>query len=266
MNHHPFTAEAQHARTVTGGAGFISSNTLGAWWRRDTTPVIDDLSGGKRKSESAAEFRQMTSATRTPASRRVPPVGHPLRGAGGCGSAPTTGNDADERGGIHPCLAGLWTMAWRRWCSFQGATAGGPRPPLPIPTARVPLRPDKYCMELYGGLYQRLRPAPHRAATPCLRPPAEPHGEAGVCAILTQLMLDGKTPPSSARRARARPCMWGTSREPARTRTRRRQTINIASATNACRRPLRDPPAPRASAATHPEAAPRQTVRIVCTL
>lgn len=194
---------------VTGGAGFIGSNTVDALVAAGhDVAVIDDLSGGKRENlHLAAAFHHMD--IRDPdmpdvfATFRPTHVIHFAAQMDVRISLEQPVHDADVNVGgsirvLQACVDhGVEKVVL---ISTAGAIYGEPEvlpaseayPPLPV----CHYGQSKYCMELYGGLYQRVYGLRYTVLryTNVYGPRQNPHGEAGVCAILTQLMLDGKTP------------------------------------------------------------------------
>lgn len=194
---------------VTGGAGFIGSHTADALaGAGHEVAVVDDLSGGKRENLHPAAALH-TLDIRDPgldgvfAAFRPERVLHFAAQMDVRRSLEQPVHDADVNVGgsirvLEACVKhGVGKVVL---ISTAGAMYGEPES-LPA-TETFPARPachygqSKYCMELYGGLYGRVYGLRHTVLrySNVYGPRQNPHGEAGVCAILTQLMLDGKRP------------------------------------------------------------------------
>jgi UDP-glucose 4-epimerase len=199
---------------VTGGAGFIGSNLVDALVARgDRVAVIDDLSTGRRSNiagalESGIEFIEADvrdrDAVRTAISAAEPRVVYHL-GA----QIDVRKSVADPRfdldlngGGTLELLEASREAGVERFvfASTAGAIYGegeGRSLPFDEDAECVPDAPygqSKFAAEGYVGLYARL----HGLATVSLRlanvygPRQDPLGEAGVVAIFSGALLDGR--------------------------------------------------------------------------
>jgi UDP-glucose 4-epimerase len=201
---------------VTGGAGFIGSNLVDALVERgDRVSVIDDLSTGRRSNlagalESGIELIEADvrdrDAVRTAISSTEPLVIYHL-----AAQIDVRKSVADPRfdldlngGGTIELLEAAREGGVERFvfASTAGAIYGeGEGRDLPfgedapcVPDA--PYGQSKFAAEGYVGLYARL----HGLATVALRlanvygPRQDPLGEAGVVAIYSGALLDGRTP------------------------------------------------------------------------
>jgi UDP-glucose 4-epimerase len=236
---------------VTGGAGFIGSNTVDALVAAGhAVAVVDNLHGGKRENlNPAAAFHELDI--------RDPGLGevfgafrptHVIHFAAQMDvriSLEQPVHDADVNVGgsirvLQACVDhGVEKVVL---ISTAGAIYGEPEV-LPASEA-YPALPvchygqSKHCMELYGGLYQRVYGLRYTVLryTNVYGPRQNPHGEAGVCAILTQLMLDGKTPTLYGHGAPVRDYVYVGDVVRANLLALERgdgETINIASSTGA---------------------------------
>ena len=194
---------------VTGGAGFIGSHLVDRLLELEyRVVVIDDLSGGKLKNlNPAASFRHsdITQPSASEVFQREQPdlvfhlaaqtsVPYSTRDPVKDSETNVTGTlrmlEAARRHGVEKFI----------YSSTGGALYGDPQvDPCPDDHPVMPLSPygmSKYLGEQYLDFYQRL----YRLNYTILRygnvygPRQDPHGEAGVIAIFTQAMLEGKQP------------------------------------------------------------------------
>jgi len=192
---------------VTGGAGFIGSQIADAHAARgDEIIVVDSLLGGRREFvPRVARFYQMD--IRDPALRDVVAkeqpqvVNHHAAQVSVSASVKDPLFDAEVNvlGTLrlleHCAAAGVRQVIF---ASTGGALYGDPETlPADESTPIRPLSPyaaGKYAAEAYVGLYQRV----HGLRACCLRyanvygPRQDPHGEAGVVAIFSRALLDGR--------------------------------------------------------------------------
>jgi UDP-glucose 4-epimerase len=193
---------------VTGGAGFVGSHVADAFIARgDDVLVIDDLSTGQRENvpENAA-FERLDVADAGALERAfeagVNVVCHLAAQASVTVSVtdPVLDCTSNVVGTLNVCEA-----ARRRGAPVVFASTGGglygDRAPLPTPEtfASEPLSPygaSKLSGEAYVATWGRL----YGLANVVLRlgnvygPRQNPHGEAGVVAIFSGLLLDGERP------------------------------------------------------------------------
>jgi UDP-glucose 4-epimerase len=194
---------------VTGGAGFIGSHLVDRLLELEyRVVVIDDLSGGKLKNlNPAASFHHVdiTQPSAAEVFQREQPdlvfhlaaqtsVSYSIRDPVKNSEANVTGTlrmlEASRRYGVEKFI----------YSSTGGALYGDPQVhPCPDDHPVMPLSPygmSKYLGELYLEFYRRL----YRINYTSLRygnvygPRQDPHGEAGVVAIFSQAMLEGKQP------------------------------------------------------------------------
>jgi UDP-glucose 4-epimerase len=194
---------------VTGGAGFIGSHLVDRLLELEyRVVVIDDLSGGKLKNlNPAASFHHVdiTQPSAAEVFQREQPdlvfhlaaqtsVSYSIRDPVKNSEANVTGTlrmlEAARRYGVEKFI----------YSSTGGALYGDPQVhPCPDDHPVMPLSPygmSKYLGELYLEFYRRL----YRINYTSLRygnvygPRQDPHGEAGVVAIFSQAMLEGKQP------------------------------------------------------------------------
>lgn len=194
---------------VTGGAGFIGSHTVDVLLAAGhAVAVVDDLSGGRLANlNPAAAFFELD--IRSPELGRVFKEFSPTHVVHFAAQMdvrvsverPMFDADVNVAGSINvlqQCVDhGVEKIVP---VSTAGAIYGEPEV-LPA-TEAYPALPlchygqSKYAMELFAGLYQRMYGLRYTVVrySNVYGPRQNPHGEAGVCAILTSLMLDGKTP------------------------------------------------------------------------
>lgn len=194
---------------VTGGAGFIGSHLVDRLLSLGyQVSVVDDLSTGKLENlNPSASFHQLDLAEGSVEEvfRRERPqvVFHLAAQVSVTQSArdPVLDGKINVLGTLH-----LLEAARRHgvqkfiYASTGGALYGEPESnPCDEGHPVAPLSPyglSKYLAEQYLALYQRL----HQLNYTTLRygnvygPRQDPHGEAGVVAIFTQTMLEGKQP------------------------------------------------------------------------
>jgi UDP-glucose 4-epimerase len=192
---------------ITGGAGFIGSQVADAHAARgDEVIVVDSLVGGSRDFLTrGARFHQMD--IRDPALREVlvrerpQVVNHHAAQVSVSASVKDPLFDADVNllGTLrlleHCVAAGVQQLIF---ASTGGALYGDPETlPADESTPIRPLSPyaaGKYAAETYIGMFQRT----HGIRACCLRyanvygPRQDPHGEAGVVAIFSRALLDGR--------------------------------------------------------------------------
>jgi UDP-glucose 4-epimerase len=196
---------------VTGGAGFIGSNAVDAYLREGhEVVVVDNLFSGLRENlNPKAKFYEVdirdAALSDVFAAEKPQVVAHFAAQIDVRRSVeePTFDAEVNILGSIavlENCVRhGVEKFIF---ASTGGAIYGDPEPSaMPVPETYVP-RPishygtSKLCVEHYIGLYNIL----YKLRYTILRfpnvygPRQNPHGEAGVCAILTGLMLEGKTP------------------------------------------------------------------------
>ena len=192
---------------VTGGAGFIGSQVADAHAARgDEVIVVDSLVGGRREFiPPLARFYQMD--VRDPglrdvlATERPQIVNHHAAQVSVSASMKDPLFDAEVNvlGTLrlleHCVAAGVQQMIF---ASTGWALYGDPETlPADESTPIRPLSPyaaGKFAAETYVGLFQRV----HGLRACCLRyanvygPRQDPHGEAGVVAIFSRALLDGR--------------------------------------------------------------------------
>ena len=194
---------------VTGGAGFIGSHLVDRLLEEGhRVVVVDDLSTGKLKNlKSGATFHHANitqESLQDVFHREQPDLVYHLAAQ----MSVSESTKAPVRDGQINIIGTLQVLeAARRhgiekiiYSSTGGALYGDPEiTPCIEETQIVPLSPyglSKYVAEKYVELYHRL----YNINYTILRygnvygPRQDPHGEAGVIAIFTQLMLDGKQP------------------------------------------------------------------------
>jgi UDP-glucose 4-epimerase len=190
---------------VTGGAGFIGSNLVGALVARgDDVHVLDDLSKGKR--ENVADGAALHVADiRDPGAvfDAVQPdvVFHLAAQADVRVSVERPDFDADVNvlGTLRILEAARRHDAQIVFSSTGGAIYGECEGPAPETSERRPLAPygtSKLCGEEYLATWNRLYETEHVALRfgNVFGPRQEPHGEAGVVAIFLGMLQHGGTP------------------------------------------------------------------------
>jgi UDP-glucose 4-epimerase len=206
---------------LTGGAGFIGSHVADAYAvAGHDVAVVDNLSAGRREYVPAgARFYELDvrndALRQVFAQERPDLVNHHAAQASVAVSVKDPRRDADVNVlGTINVLALCMEFGVRRvvLASTGGAIYGEPQRPLPIDETHPiqPLAPyglSKYVAELYLQYFSRIGPAPTPSAASGSEPSAavlryanvygprqDPHGEAGVVAIFTRAMLDGRAP------------------------------------------------------------------------
>ena len=194
---------------VTGGAGFIGSHLVDRLLDLDyRVVVIDDLSGGKLKNLNPAASFHHGDITQPAASevfqREQPDVVFHLAAQTSVNYStkdPVKDSDINVAGTLRMLEASRrYGVEKFIYSSTGGALYGNPQVhPCPDDHPVLPLSPygmSKYIGELYLEFYKRL----YRLNYTSLRygnvygPRQDPHGEAGVIAIFSQAMLEGKQP------------------------------------------------------------------------
>jgi UDP-glucose 4-epimerase len=193
---------------VTGGAGFIGSHVADAFLARgDDVLVVDDLSTGQRSNvPKRAQFEQLDIADRDALEPAF---------AGGAdvvchlaAQASVTVSVADPLldctsnviGTLNVCEAARRQGAPVVFASTGGALYGDDAPlPTPEAFAPEPLSPygaSKLSGEAYVATWARLYGTPNVVLRlgNVYGPRQNPHGEAGVVAIFSGLLLDGERP------------------------------------------------------------------------
>ena len=193
---------------VTGGAGFIGSHVADAFIARgDDVLVVDDLSTGKRTNvPEGAEFEQLDIADREGLESALTSgadlVCHLAAQASVTVSVedPVRDCTANVLGTLNVCEAARRRGAPVVFASTGGALYGDSAPrPTPEDFPAEPLSPygaSKLAGESYVSTWGRLHGAPNVVLRlgNVYGPRQNPHGEAGVVAIFTGLLLQGKQP------------------------------------------------------------------------
>jgi UDP-glucose 4-epimerase len=199
---------------VTGGAGFIGSHVVDALLARgDDVTVVDDLSSGHehnlRSALQAGARLQRVDIRDAPAlgglAERLSPeaIFHLAAQVDVRISLADPARDArtNVEGTINVLEAARRAGTRRVVLASTGGAIYGDTDEIPTPES-VPALPlaaygqSKLCAELYLGLYERL----HGLSTSALRfgnvygPRQDPHGEAGVVAILCGRLRAGQRP------------------------------------------------------------------------
>jgi UDP-glucose 4-epimerase len=192
---------------ITGGAGFIASHVADAYLSRGAEVwILDDLSTGRRANlPGAAKFVQMDVAD--PAVRdlfrevRFDVVNHHAAQI----DVRVSVNDPSKDARIN--LLGLLNLAeaavevgTRRfiYVSSGGVVYGEPEHrPTPESAPKLPLSPygvSKLSGEFYLNYYNQIRGLEYVALrySNVYGPRQDPHGEAGVVAIFSERLLDGR--------------------------------------------------------------------------
>ncbi len=194
---------------VTGGAGFIGSHVSDALIERGfDVAVIDNLSSGKRRNLApGATFYELDIRDKSVAdifAKEKPQyLFHFAAQMDVRKSVADPAYDAEVNiGGTINLLEAARTAGLKKtvYASTGGAIYGEPKNiPAPEQTPVEPLCPygiSKHTVEHYLELYRKL----YNMRYTVLRyanvygPRQDPHGEAGVVAIFSQLMLAGKQP------------------------------------------------------------------------
>jgi UDP-glucose 4-epimerase len=194
---------------VTGGAGFIGSHVVDRYVELGhDVAVLDDLSTGNRANVNPEATLYEMSLRDGPLARafeefRPEVVNHHAAQVNVRKSVDDPGFDASTNivGSIR-----LYEAAVKAGCrkviyiSSGGASYGEPEN---IPASEdTPVRPlcpygaSKFTAELYLALYGRLYGLPYTVLryANVYGPRQDPHGEAGVVAIFSEMMLRGKRP------------------------------------------------------------------------
>jgi len=199
---------------VTGGAGFIGSNLVDTLVARgDTVVVVDDLSSGKESNlEGAfaqgvvlhrADVRDAAAMRELVAAERPDAIFHLAAQVDVRKSLEDPAYDArtNVEGTINVLEAAREAEVRRVVFASTGGAIYGETDVIPTPETEPPLPmaaygQSKFCAECYLGLYERL----YGMSTLALRfgnvygPRQDPHGEAGVIAIFSGLLREGKRP------------------------------------------------------------------------
>lgn len=194
---------------VTGGAGFIGSHVVDHYVDAGhEVTVVDDLSSGRREFVNGkASFHALDVRSeeleRVFADVRPEYVNHLAAQMDVRRSVTEPLFDADVNvlGGIRLLeMCQKYGVKKLLFSSTGGAIYGEPdRLPASEQTEAAPLcqyGTSKYCFEQYIKLYRRLYDLRYTILRfPNVYGPRQsPHGEAGVCAILIGLMLQGRQP------------------------------------------------------------------------
>ncbi len=193
---------------VTGGAGFIGSHVAEAYFRRgDRVWVVDDLSSGKRENVVAGiEFIRMDIGD--------PELDQLFRDVGGFDVVNHHAAQIDVRKSVSDPAAdarinilGLLNVlqcALRHhagrviFVSSGGVVYGEPDVrPTPETAPKAPLSPygvTKLSAEYYLNYYRRVHGLEYAAVrySNVYGPRQDPHGEAGVVAIFSERLLEGR--------------------------------------------------------------------------
>jgi UDP-glucose 4-epimerase len=193
---------------VTGGAGFIGSHVADALLARgDDVLVVDDLSTGQRSNVAdGAAFKQLDVADADALERAfdggVDLVCHLAAQASVTVSVadPLLDCTSNVIGTMNVCEAARRRGASVVFASTGGALYGdGAARPTPESFAPEPLSPygaSKLSGEAYVATWSRLYGTPNVVLRlgNVYGPRQNPHGEAGVVAIFSGLLLDGEQP------------------------------------------------------------------------
>ena len=194
---------------VTGGAGFIGSHVVDALLERGASvTVIDDLSSGDAKRvASGAELRRLDIVD-APAllavfdEVRPSAVYHLAAQASVVASVADPGRDCEVnvRGTLNVLEAANSHGAPVAFTSTGGALYGDQAPmPTPEDTIPSPLSPygaSKLAAEAYVNTWSLSSGIPHAVCRlgNVYGPRQSPHGEAGVVAIFSSHLYEGRTP------------------------------------------------------------------------
>ncbi len=194
---------------VTGGAGFIGSHTVDALLAEGhSVAVVDNLSSGRKALvPDSVAFYEMD--IRDEALKDVFAAFKPTHVIHSAAQMdvrisvlqPRFDADVNVVGSLNVLQNCVDHDVKKFVFSSTGGAIYGEPEELPA-DEQCPARPlcqygtAKYAFEQYIGLYQRLYQLPFTILRygNVYGPRQNPHGEAGVCAILTQLMLAGKQP------------------------------------------------------------------------
>ncbi len=200
---------AKRTRLVTGGAGFIGSHVADAYAAKGhAVIVVDDLSSGNPDFLNKAcafynlDIRSM-QLEQVFEEHPIEVVSHHAAQIDVRKSMddPLFDADINIRGVLNLLeMCVKYKVKKLIFASTGGAIYGSPKT-LPAdetcpPNPECPYGASKFCSEQYIQLYSRI----HKLAYTILRypnvygPRQSPHGEAGVCSILTGKMLAGETP------------------------------------------------------------------------
>jgi UDP-glucose 4-epimerase len=194
---------------VTGGAGFIGSHVADAFVARgDAVLVVDDLSSGRRENVAAtADLEEVDVADAEGLNRLVDDFQPELichLAAQASVTVSVTNPDLDfasnVRGTFNVCRAAAAQRARVLFASTGGALYGNDAP-IPTPESHVPAPLSPYgASKLAGEAFVATQARSEGLAHVVLRlgnvygPRQNPHGEAGVVAIFSDRLLDGRPP------------------------------------------------------------------------
>lgn len=194
---------------VTGGAGFIGSHLADAFVERsDTVLVVDNLSSGNRENvPDAAELAEIDVADATELRQRLEEFRPDLichLAAQASVTVSVTNPDLDfasnVRGTFNVCQVAARLQARVVFASTGGALYGNDAPiPSPETLVAQPLSPYG-ASKLAGEAFVSTQARSEGLAHAVLRlgnvygPRQNAHGEAGVVAIFSDRLLNGKTP------------------------------------------------------------------------
>jgi UDP-glucose 4-epimerase len=194
---------------VTGGAGFIGSHVADAFVARgDTVLVVDDLSSGRRENVAAtADLEEVDVADADRLNRLLEGFQPQLichLAAQASVTVSVTDPDLDfasnVRGTFNVCQAAAAHGARVLFASTGGALYGNDAP-IPTPESHVPAPLSPYgASKLAAEAFVTTQARSNGLAHVVLRlgnvygPRQNPHGEAGVVAIFSERLLDGRAP------------------------------------------------------------------------